>query len=304
MSSDRRLLLVHAHPDDETITTGATIAAHIATGAAVTVVTCTLGEEGEILVPELEQLASPLGDQLGGHRMHEMAAAMRALGVTDQRFLGGPGRFRDSGMIGWPANDRPRALWQAASSPVIFDEAVAALVAIVRELRPQVLVTYDENGGYGHPDHIMAHRIAMAAVERAAIGPDGWAVERAYWITAPRSALEAELAQAAELAPDGLLRVGADDLPSMPDAVATTVVDGSAHVGAVLAALAAHATQVSVHGGTYALYDRIARHVSGREYFRRVRGEAAGPVGADGLEHGLFPTRVEPDGRPAAPAAR
>lgn len=289
MSSERRLLLVHAHPDDETITTGATIAAQIAAGAAVTVVTCTLGEEGEILVPELEQLASPLGDQLGGHRMHEMAAAMRALGVTDQRFLGGPGRYRDSGMIGWPANQRPRAFWQAASSRAIFDEAVAHLAAIVRELRPQVLVTYDENGGYGHPDHIMAHRVAMAAVDQAGRSPDGWGIERVYWITAPRSALEAELALAAELAPESLQRVDADHLPSRPDAVATTVVDGAAHIDAVLAALAAHATQVSVHGGNYALYDRIARHVSGREYFHRVRGEAAGPIGADGLEHGLFP---------------
>ncbi|MCW2601974.1 MAG: 1D-myo-inosityl-2-acetamido-2-deoxy-alpha-D-glucopyranoside deacetylase [Pseudonocardiales bacterium] len=288
MSQARRLLLVHAHPDDETITTGATIAAHIASGAAVTVITCTLGEEGEILVPELDQLASPNGDQLGGHRMHEMAAAMRALGVTDQRFLGGPGRFRDSGMIGWPANERPRAFWQAASTPAIFDDAVARLVAVIRELRPQVLVTYDENGGYGHPDHIMAHRVAMAAVDRAAGSPGGWSVERVYWITAPRSALAAELARAAELAPADLRRVAVDDLPSMPDEAATTVVDGAAHIDAVLAALAAHATQVSVHGGCYALYDRIARHVSGREYFRRVRGDAAGPLGADGLEHGLF----------------
>jgi N-acetyl-1-D-myo-inositol-2-amino-2-deoxy-alpha-D-glucopyranoside deacetylase len=289
MSSDRRLLLVHAHPDDETITTGATIAAHIAAGAAVTVVTCTLGEEGEILLPELEQLASPLGDQLGGHRMHELDAAMRALGVIDQRFLGGAGRFRDSGMIGWPANERPRAFWQAASSPAIFQEAVAHLAAIVRELCPQVLVTYDENGGYGHPDHIMAHRVAMAALERAAQGAGAWAVERVYWITATRSALEAELARAAELAPESLRRVDADDLPSVPDAVATTVVDATEQIETVLAALAAHATQVSVHSGGYALYDRIARHVSGREYFRRVRGEAGGPIGADGLEHGLFP---------------
>lgn len=288
MSSDRRLLLVHAHPDDETITTGVTIAAHVAAGDQVTVVTCTLGEEGEILLDDLQQLASPYGDQLGGHRMHEMAAAMRALGVTDQRFLGGPGRYRDSGMLGWPANDRLRAFWRADADPAIFDDAADRLAAIVRALRPQVVVTYDENGGYGHPDHIMAHRVAMAAVERAAAGDPAWAVERVYWITAPRSALEAELAAAAAQAPPELLRVDADALPSTPDDVATTVVDGSAHVPAVLAALAAHATQVSVHGGCYALYDRIARHVSGREYFRRVHGDAAGPIGPDGLEQGLF----------------
>lgn len=295
MSSERRLLLVHAHPDDETITTGATIAAHIASGAQVAVVTCTLGEEGENLVPELEQLTSPNGNQLGGYRMHEMAAAMQALGVSDQRFLGGPGRYRDSGMIGWPANESPRAFWQAAMSPEIFDEAVAYLVTIICEVRPQVLVTYDENGGYGHPDHIMAHRVAMAALERAAERPEGWVVERVYWITTPRSVLEAELALAADLAPESLRRVEADDLPSLPDDAATTVVDGSAHIESVLAALGAHATQVSVHNGGYALYDRIARYVTGREYFRRVRGEASGTVGPDGLEQGFFP---DPPGTP------
>lgn len=293
MTSARRLLLVHAHPDDETITTGGTIAAHVAAGAAVTVVTCTLGEEGEILGPELQELTSDRGDQLGGYRMHEIAAAMQALGVSDHRFLGGPGRYRDSGMIGWPANEAPRAFWRAATDPLLFAQAVDGLVAILREVRPQVLVTYDENGGYGHPDHIMAHRVAMAAAEL--VSAQDAALERVYWITAPRSALEAELVAAAELAPPHLLRVGPDDLPSAPDGIATTVVDGSAHVRSVLDALAAHATQVEVHGSCYALYDGIARHVSGREHFRRVRGDAAGEIADDGLEQGLF--------APAGPAS-
>ena len=164
----RRLLLVHAHPDDESIGTGATMAHYAAQGAQVTLLTCTLGEEGEILVPEHAQLAADQADQLGGFRIGELAAAMRVLGVTDHRFLGGAGRFRDSGMMGTPANEHPRAFWRAERDPAVFDAAVAAAVEVIREVRPQVLVTYDENGGYGHPDHIMAHRVAMAAAERAA----------------------------------------------------------------------------------------------------------------------------------------
>src|SRR3954449_10048275 len=188
-----RLLLVHAHPDDESITTGATMAYYVAGGAQVTLLTCTLGEEGEILVPEYAQLAADQADQLGGLRISELADAMRALGVTDHRFLGGPGRFRDSGMMGTPANQHPRAFWRADSEPAVFDAAVAAAVEVVREVRPHVMVTYDTNGDYGHPDHIMAHRVATAAVERAADRGYGsgepWHVAKLYWTAAPKSVL-------------------------------------------------------------------------------------------------------------------
>jgi N-acetyl-1-D-myo-inositol-2-amino-2-deoxy-alpha-D-glucopyranoside deacetylase len=102
--SDKRLLLVHAHPDDETIGSGITMAKYIAAGAKVTLVTCTSGEEGEVLIPELAHLASNKEDKLGAHRRIELANAMLTLGVTDHRFLGGPGKFRDSGMVGTPAN--------------------------------------------------------------------------------------------------------------------------------------------------------------------------------------------------------
>src|SRR3954453_20902610 len=147
----RRLILVHAHPDDEAIGTGATMAKYAAENALVTLVTCTLGEEGEILVPDLEYLAADKEDGLGRHRIGELAAAMEALGVRDHRFLGGPGRWRDSGMMDTPANERPDCFWRAD-----FEEATRELVAIVREVRPQVVITYDEKGGYGHPDHTQA----------------------------------------------------------------------------------------------------------------------------------------------------
>src|SRR5918996_3798759 len=159
----RRLLLVHAHPDDESINSGATMARYAAEGAHVTLVTCTLGEEGEVIPPELAHLAADHDDALGEYRIGELAAACEALGVTDHRFLGGPGRWRDSGMMGTPSNERPDCFWQAD-----LDEAVRELVAVVREVRPQVVVTYDSNGGYGHPDHIQAHRVTVAAVDAAA----------------------------------------------------------------------------------------------------------------------------------------
>ncbi|MDT4921314.1 MAG: N-acetyl-D-myo-inositol-2-amino-2-deoxy-alpha-D-glucopyranoside deacetylase, partial [Pseudonocardiales bacterium] len=124
--NDRRLLLVHAHPDDESIMTGAVMAYYAAQDVAVTLITCTLGEEGEVLTPEYAQLAADQADQLGGLRIGELADALDALGVTDHRWLGGAGRFRDSGMIGTPPNDNPRAFWRADKDPGVFDEAVAA----------------------------------------------------------------------------------------------------------------------------------------------------------------------------------
>ena len=138
VTSARRVMFVHAHPDDETIATGATMAHYAAAGAHVTLVTCTLGEEGEIHVPALAQLAAAEADQLGGYRIAELDAACDALGVTDHRFLGGAGHYRDSGMMGTPANEHPRCFWRAD-----VDEAAKELLAIIEEVRPQVLVTYE-----------------------------------------------------------------------------------------------------------------------------------------------------------------
>ena len=162
----RRLLLVHAHPDDESIYTGATMARYATEGAKVTLVTCTLGELGEIIPPSLAHLAAEKEDRLGEYRIGELAAACAALGVTDHRFLGGPGRWRDSGMMGTEGNDDPRCFWRAD-----VDQAARALLDVIDEVRPQVVVTYDADGAYGHPDHIQAHRVAWRACELA--GPDG-----------------------------------------------------------------------------------------------------------------------------------
>src|SRR3954466_14177481 len=187
--SDRRLLLVTAHPDDESINNGATMAKYVAEGAHVTLVTCTLGEEGEVLVPDLEHLASEAEDRLGEHRIGELEAAMKELGVTDHRFLGGPGHYRDSGME-WDSvmHAKPKdtvrddTFWRAD-----LVEAADLLVEVIREVRPQVMVTYDEFGGYGHPDHIQAHRVAAYATALAAVPSyrlelgAAWDITKVYW---------------------------------------------------------------------------------------------------------------------------
>ncbi len=286
----RRLLLVHAHPDDETITTGATMAYYAAQGVQVTLLTCTLGEEGEILVPALAQLDAAQADQLGGYRIAELAAAMQALGVADHRFLGGAGRFRDSGMIGTAANEHPRAFWRAATSEDAFAAAVDEAVAVIREVRPQVVVTYDERGGYGHPDHVMAHRVAMAAVAAAADPArpgEPWTVAKIYWTVTPASELAASTAALAATADPPFRVPTPDELAfGVPDERVTAVVAGSAE--AKRAALAAHRTQVAVSGDWYALSNLLGRRVEGTEHYRLVAGEPGGDTDRDGRERDLF----------------
>jgi N-acetyl-1-D-myo-inositol-2-amino-2-deoxy-alpha-D-glucopyranoside deacetylase len=289
----RRILLVHAHPDDETINNGATMARYVAEGASVTLLTCTLGEEGEILVPELEQLAADQADQLGGYRIWELRAAMAALGVTDIRFLGGPGRYRDSGMMGTPANGKPRAFWNAD-----LDEAAAHAVAVVREVKPQVVVTYDENGGYGHPDHIQAHRVAMAAVAAAAdpaYRPDlgePWTVGKVYWNCLPRSVLQQGIDAMKAAGDESFFGAvdSADELPfAVDDDLVTAAVDGRAFATQKDAAMRSHPTQIMVDGPFFALSNNLGLEVLGVEYYRLVRGER-GPAGGapNGWEDDLF----------------
>jgi N-acetyl-1-D-myo-inositol-2-amino-2-deoxy-alpha-D-glucopyranoside deacetylase len=290
----RRLLLVHAHPDDESITSGATMAKYVADGAHVTLLTCTLGEEGEVLVPEFRQLAADEADQLGGLRIGELAEAMRALGVTDHRFLGGAGRFRDSGMMGTASNDHPRAFWRAAKDPDVFDAAVAAAVEVIREVRPQVVVTYDDNGEYGHPDHIMAHRVATAALDRAADPAFGagapWSVAKLYWTATPKSELQRgfdALRAAGDAAPFGVADV--EELSfGIDDALVTTAVDGAGHGAQKMAALAAHRTQITVDSPFFALSNMLGREVLSVEYYRLVRGEPGPGRDAAGRETDLF----------------
>jgi N-acetyl-1-D-myo-inositol-2-amino-2-deoxy-alpha-D-glucopyranoside deacetylase len=270
----RRLLLVHAHPDDETLTTGGTMARYAAEpGTAVTLVTCTLGEEGEVIPPELGLLAAAESDQLGGYRIGELAAACAALGVTDHRFLGGAGRWRDSGMAlaghgvraATPAVLHPRAF----AAPAAFAAQVAALVAVLEEVRPQVVITYAADGGYGHPDHVRAHEITVAAVARMPA--------RMLFTVIGRSTLDAGLAALG--ASDLPFRLPApDELPSVPDATITTRVDVSAQRERRIAALRAHTTQVEVCGSAYAMSNGVAQPLLDVEEYVAADGVAADDV--------------------------
>jgi N-acetyl-1-D-myo-inositol-2-amino-2-deoxy-alpha-D-glucopyranoside deacetylase len=275
----RRLLFVHAHPDDETLGCGVTMARYAAAGALVTLVTCTLGEEGEIVVDDLAQLASGRQDRLGEHRIGELAAACAALGVRDHRILGGAGRWRDSGMMGTPTNDDPRCFWKADPA-----QTVPELVRIVREVRPDAAVTYDDNGGYGHPDHIQAHRVTVAALEAAAdpdlhpgSGPP-WRTPRLYYTALPRSVIRAGIAALRASGQDAFgLPDDVEDLPmATPDELVTTAVAAPEFLEAKMAAMRAHRSQISVNGPFFALADSLGQAAMGTEYYRRVQGPATG----------------------------
>ncbi len=275
-----RVLLVHAHPDDETINNGATMALYAALGAQVTLVTCTRGEEGEVLTPELAHLASSISDGLGEHRETELASAMKALGVSDFRFLGASEiKYRDSGMMGTPPNDRPDVFWQAD-----IEKASDYLVAIIDEIKPQVLITYDEIGGYGHPDHIQAHRVAMRASEKSK-----WQIQKIYWNTMPKSVLAESMAKMKELGSDFFGADNVDDLPfAKDDAFVTTLIDGNTYVGSKMEAMKAHHTQISLDGPFFALSNNLGLQVWGHEYYTLVKGEKSAPFDSNGRESDLF----------------
>lgn len=296
--NDRRMLLVHAHPDDETISNGVTMAKYVEDGAQVTLITCTAGEEGEVLVPELAHLASSDQDGLGVHRVGELAEAMKILGVTDHRFLGGFGRFRDSGMK-WgddghaTAMDdtRPDTFWHAD-----LTDAASLLVEIIRTEKPQVVITYDEFGGYGHPDHIQAHRVATYAVSLAAIPSyrrelgEAWDVPKVYWTAMSASRMADGIRQLRESGDLTTFEgMDPDNLPpfAVADADLTSAIDGDEFVDRKMDALRAHATQVEVDGPFFALSNNVGNKVWATEFYRIVKGNI-GPAGESGFEEDLF----------------
>jgi len=266
---------VHAHPDDETINNGATMALYAARGAQVTLITCTRGEEGEVLIPELSHLASTRDDGLGAHREIELTNAMRALGVRDHRFLGS---FRDSGMMGTETNNRPDVFWQ-----VDLDTAAQLLVSVIDEIKPHILITYDEIGGYGHPDHIKAHLVAMRAIELSQ-----WQIQKIYWNTIPKSVIAAGMAAMKEVGSDFFGSDNIDEIPfAKDDSFVTTLIDGNEFVDAKMDAMAAHATQIALDGPFFALSNNLGLAIWGDEYYTLVRGEKSAPFDNDGRESDL-----------------
>jgi N-acetyl-1-D-myo-inositol-2-amino-2-deoxy-alpha-D-glucopyranoside deacetylase len=264
---ERSLLLVHAHPDDESIGTGATMAKYAAEGARVTLVTCTLGELGEIIPPDLSHL---LPDELGQHRIVELDRACAALGVTDHRFLGGEGKYRDSGMMGLPDNDDPRCFWQAS-----VDEAADALAKIIDEVAADAIVTYDGCGFYGHPDHIQAHRVTRRAHELTG------GTAKLYATAIPRSVL----AKAVELPEDSWFMKNQDLSVGVDDDQVTTEIDATRYLDAKRNAMRAHETQITVDGDYFALSNDLGQRILAVEYYTRLAGPRA--VG-EGYERDLF----------------
>ncbi|MFL6090918.1 MAG: N-acetyl-1-D-myo-inositol-2-amino-2-deoxy-alpha-D-glucopyranoside deacetylase [Aeromicrobium sp.] len=276
----RRLMLVHAHPDDETIFTGVTMARYVAEGAQVTLVTCTAGEEGEILTPDIAHFAAEQDDRLGQHRVEELAAAMQVLGVTDHRFLGGTFHYRDSGMQWGPdGHAMPRDVTRADTFwHADLTDAADELVAIIREVRPHVLVTYDEFGGYGHPDHVQAHRVATYGVALAAVESyrrdlgTAWDVPKLYWAASSK-----RLMIEAGWDPARMPRLAVDDEDL------TAVIDGTPWIELKLAAMRAHASQIAEDGHFFSGNPSRWSH----EFFRLAKGTAA-PSPGEAVEGDLF----------------
>lgn len=267
-------MAVHAHPDDEATSTGGVLARYAAEGITTVLVTCTDGRCGD----------GPGGVKPGdpGHdpeavvamRQAELAASCEALKVTHRETLG----YADSGMMGWAANDVPGAFW---NTPVV--EAADRLTELIRRYRPDVVVTYDENGFYGHPDHIQAHRITMAAVERTNIPA------KVYWTTVPRSAFQEFGRVMKEIGvefpePDG----PSEAMPQLglPDDEITTWVDTSGYGAQKFESLAAHASQAENIFFLQLGQERFTE-LMGVETFVRVRDITDAPTPEDDLFAGL-----------------
>ena len=289
----RRLLLTHAHPDDESCSTGGTIAKYVAEGAQVTIVTSTRGEQGTIVVPELVHLGADHEDTLGAYRSTELRTALATLGVDDHRYLGGEGRYRDSGRMGTPSSERSDAFWQAD-----LDEAGAQLAAIIREVRPHVVVTYDPNGGYGHPDHIKTHRVTMRALElandpKAGVDGEPWDVPKVYWCAVPRELISKEMASL-KLEEASHPHMWVDlDLDEYPDGVfddseITTEIDVSRSFETKRQALTAHRSQITVHGDVSIFVTGRGVRIQGHEWFILVKGSTGSGVADHGWEDDLF----------------
>ena len=281
MSTVPRLLFVHAHPDDETIGNGVTIARYAARGAVVTVLTCTLGEEGEVIGDRWAQLDVHHADQLGGYRIGELTEALRHLGVPGPRFLGGAGCWRDSGMVGAPRRRQTR--FADADLGWVGDQ----LADVIAELRPHVVVTYDPDGGYGHPDHIQAHRVTTAAIAAVA---DRWRVPKFYWTVVSAEAFHAglESLEPEDVGADWVWPTGEVPFGFAEDQI-TAVIDAPEHLADKAAAIAAHATQVEVGptGRAFALSNKFALPILGQEHYVLVSGQP-GSTDAKGWEHDLL----------------
>lgn len=277
MSEPLTLMIVHAHPDDEAIGTGGVLAKYAADGRQTVLVTCTLGEEGEIVVPELD---TPENHAVLHQIRHaELLAAVAHLEVGALEIL----PYRDSGMIGTPANEHPDSFNRAD-----FDEATGRLTALVRRYRPQVLVSYNEEGGYGHPDHIMAHKITLAAWDAAGdaarYGEAGapWTPLKLYYMSFRR----AHWLKVWQVMREQGIKTPLDDenfdaTGWVDDPRITTAVDVRQYVPRKLAALVEHRTQIRADWPWLMVPDNLRDEVLNFEYFILVASRVPLPPGEE-----------------------
>jgi N-acetyl-1-D-myo-inositol-2-amino-2-deoxy-alpha-D-glucopyranoside deacetylase len=281
-------MTVHAHPDDEVFGTGGTLARLSAEGVRTVLVTSTLGENGEIVDPALDDAAKQaMFPRLGEVREQELAGSVAALGITDLRLLG----FRDSGMAGTPENDDPRSYYRAT-----FDEAVKRLVKLIRELKPQVIATYEPFGGYGHPDHVQAHRVTRVAFEAAGearmypdLGLAAWQPGKLYYTAISRSFFQRAAAEMRAKGIDGPWNNPEMDTDTwgVPDDQITTIFDVRDYVPAKMAAFAAHKTQIAPNNFMFTIPEDMRREGLGYEYFVLAQSDLPAITSGD-KEHDLF----------------
>lgn len=254
--SGTTIVAVHAHPDDESIWTGLLLANARRRGATVHVVTCTLGEEGEVIGEKYKSLQMDGNGMLGGYRIAELQRALHALGLEQRPdLLGGAGTWRDSGMAGTPSIERAEAFANERSERN-FAVQTEQLVQTLQSLNPDILVTYGPDGGYGHPDHIRAHHITHAAVESGQLP----SVKQILWAVTERSCVETGLDGA--VVPDGWTYPQEGELAMVESEQVDFVVEGSDEdIAAKQRAMAAHATQVWVADGTVTDVNPEARTV-------------------------------------------
>ncbi len=279
------LLAVHAHPDDEVIATGVVLARAASEGRRTKVVTCTDGSRGEIVGEGMDP--DEIRPRLAEVRAGEIADALALLGVDEHEFLG----YRDSGMMGDEGNDDPASFWRAD-----VHEAVGRLVRSIRDFRPAVVVTYDAFGGYGHPDHIQAHRMAVLAVEAArtaSLYPEAgepWHVAKLYLSSFPKSAIaeaNRQFAEAGLPSPFGETDDPADIPMGTEDHLVTTTVDVRDHMAAKQAALRAHVSQIAPSSFFLNVPEPRVEGFYGTEWFVRRLSAVDAPTPEDDLFAGI-----------------
>lgn len=254
------VMAVHAHPDDETLWTGLALAKARRLGHDVAVLTCTLGEEGEVIGEKYQALVDAQQYEhgtgmLGGYRIAELQRALSALGVQHgPNLLGGCGAWRDSGMEGSESIRHPRAFArETEAAQDLLDTQVEQLIQQIQRIRPEVILTYAADGGYGHPDHKQAHRIVHEAVRRlSSVG--GFVPSQVLWcVTEEEKFAEGlqGLEENSAAVPEGWTLPAAGEIATVPSAEVDLVIHGTAEdVAAKQAAMRAHATQIWVADGT------------------------------------------------------